>query len=711
MMTPSNSSPILKANHNCWRIAHAKRFAMLVDAQSYFGAVREAIRRARYRVFILSWDIDSRMQLVPGGADDGYPESLGDFLHAVVSERSELHVYVLNWDFMMLYAMEREWLPAYRLGWRTHHRLHFLMDGLHPVGASHHQKIVVIDDALAFVGGLDLTSARWDTSVHRPTEVLRRDADGKPYPPFHDVQAAVEGDAAKALGILCRERWYQRTGSQISDVVPTVMDAWPECLAVDLTDIHVGISRTLPAYQGRPGVNEIRQLYLDAIDSARSHLFFENQYFTAGLLAGALARRLSEPEGPEVLIISPKKQSGWLEEATMGVLRARLHARLRRADIYGRYQMMSPLLDTLDEGVLNVHSKVFSVDDRLLCIGSANLSNRSMACDTECNLCIEAVGSDWARIATGIARLRARLLAEHLDTQPDVVMRAVCDDNLLAAVQRLSHRSRRLVVADPLAPPEMDALIPEQSLFDPEESIDPDMLLARLLPSDSREPLPRRLAGLVMLTFTLIALTLAWRHTPLSDYLNLHSMVLLANELREVPLTPLWIMLAFVIGGLLMVPVTLLIAATGIVFGTFPGAWYAMAGALLSAAAGYIVGMLLGRDAVRRLMGKRISRLSVRIARRGLIAMIIVRTLPLAPYSVVNMVAGASHIRWNDYLIGTAIGMLPGILLTTTFADHLVMAIRQPSAQTLGILLIIVLLLVGLAIATGNMIRRQRNHR
>lgn len=711
MMTPSNSSPILKANHNCWRIAHAKRFAMLVDAQSYFGAVREAIRRARYRVFILSWDIDSRMQLVPGGADDGYPESLGDFLHAVVSERSELHVYVLNWDFMMLYAMEREWLPAYRLGWRTHHRLHFLMDGLHPVGASHHQKIVVIDDALAFVGGLDLTSARWDTSVHRPTEVLRRDADGKPYPPFHDVQAAVEGDAAKALGILCRERWYQRTGSQISDVVPTVMDAWPECLAVDLTDIHVGISRTLPAYQGRPGVNEIRQLYLDAIDSARSHLFFENQYFTAGLLAGALARRLSEPEGPEVLIISPKKQSGWLEEATMGVLRARLHARLRRADIYGRYQMMSPLLDTLDEGVLNVHSKIFSVDDRLLCIGSANLSNRSMACDTECNLCIEAVGSDWARIATGIARLRARLLAEHLDTQPDVVMRAVCDDNLLAAVQRLSHHSRRLVVADPLAPPEMDALIPEQSLFDPEESIDPDMLLARLLPSDSREPLPRRLACLVMLTFTLIALTLAWRHTPLSDYLNLHSMVLLANELREVPLTPLWIMLAFVIGGLLMVPVTLLIAATGIVFGTFPGAWYAIAGALLSAAAGYIVGMLLGRDAVRRLMGKRISRLSVRIARRGLIAMIIVRTLPLAPYSVVNMVAGASHIRWNDYLIGTAIGMLPGILLTTTFADHLVMAIRQPSAQTLGILLIIVLLLVGLAIATGNMIRRQRNHR
>lgn len=118
----------------------------------------------------------------------------------------------------------------------------------------------------------------------------------------------------------------------------------------------------------------------------------------------------------------------------------------------------------------------------------------------------------------------------------------------------------------------MDALIPEQSLFDPQEAIDPDVLIARLLPRDSREPLPRRFAGLVMLTLTLIAMAIAWRYTPLRDYLNLHSVVLLASELRQLPLTPLWIMLAFVLGGLLMVPVTLLIAATGIVFGTFPGA-------------------------------------------------------------------------------------------------------------------------------------------
>jgi phosphatidylserine/phosphatidylglycerophosphate/cardiolipin synthase-like enzyme len=161
-LNPSHA--LLQPGRNCWRIEHAHRFSLLVDAEAYFRAVRSAIREARRSIFILSWDIDSRTCLVPGGANDGYPEPLGEFLCAVVAARPELRVYVLNWDFAMLYALEREWLPVYKLGWQTHRRLAFSMDGRHPIGASHHQKVVVIDDAVAFVGGLDLTRCRWDTS-------------------------------------------------------------------------------------------------------------------------------------------------------------------------------------------------------------------------------------------------------------------------------------------------------------------------------------------------------------------------------------------------------------------------------------------------------------------------------------------------------------------------------------------------------------------
>lgn len=685
---------------------------MLVDADNYFLAVRHAIRGAQHSIFILAWDIDSRMRLVPAGAKDGFPEELGDFLHAVVASRPDLYAYVLNWDFAMLYAIEREWLPVYKLGWRTHQRLAFRMDGRHPVGASHHQKVIVVDDTIAFVGGLDLTRARWDTPQHQVHDPRRLDAGGKSYGPFHDVQAMVDGNAAQALGALCRQRWHKAVGRlplpALKAFKPT-QDLWPPTVGPDLLDVDVGISRTEPAFGTQAGVNELRSLYLDAIAVARKWLFFENQYFTSGLIAQALAARLEAPDGPEVLVISPQSQSGWLEEATMGVLRARLQRRLRLADHDDRYRLVCPLLPNQAAACLNVHSKVFAADDRLFSIGSANLSNRSLACDTECNLSIEACGSPAraARIAEGIARLRSRLLAEHLDQPVARVMDEVrASGSLLASIHTLGCHARHLRRFEPLAAPELDALIPEQALFDPERPIEPDQLLAQLVPEEYRAPVPKRLGGLGLLALLLLGLALTWRFTPLAETLNLASLVRFAREIEALPFTPVAIVLAFVLAGLVLVPVTLLIAVTGIVFGLMPGALYAMGGALLSALANYGVGAWLGRDTVRQMLGGRLNRLSRRIAQRGILAMIIIRLLPVAPFGVVNLVAGAAHIRLRDYLIGTAIGLLPGILLTTTFAHHLTQVIRRPGTRSIAVLVIVVLLLIGLTLWTRRILAR-----
>lgn len=689
---------------------------MLVDADVYFRAAREAMRAARHSIFILSWDIDSRMRLVPSGADDGYPEALGDFLHALVSERDDLDVWLLNWDFTMLYAMEREWLPVVKLGWATHRRLHFFMDAHHPIGGSHHQKVVVVDDAIAFVGGLDLTGSRWDTSEHRIGDLERTDHDGTAYAPFHDVQAAVDGEAAMALGELCRSRWQQATGNLPQPAPAAALQTaasaacWPVWLEPDITDVDVGISRTEPAFEGEGGTQEVRRLHLDAIAAAEQSLLFENQYFTSGLIADALEKRLGEPTPPEVIVITPMKQSGWLEEATMGVLRARLHARLRDADRQRRYRLVCPMLPDQNGQCLNVHSKLFFVDTRLCSIGSANLSNRSMACDTECNLSIEATGKEADRIAAGIARLRARLLAEHLGTRPDTVVQVLDErGSVSGTIDALHAWPRCLQEVEPDVSPELDALIPQQALFDPERPIDPEKLVVTSVPKEAHASLPWRFAGLVIVSLMLIGLALAWRYTPMREYLNLPALIGLAQRLRELPATPLLVVLAYVVGGLLMVPVTLLIAVTGIVFGFMPGALYALAGSVASAGAGYTLGAVLGRDIVRRLLGARINRLSRRVARRGIIAMIVLRSLPLAPFAVVNVVSGASHIRLRDYLLGTAVGMLPGVLLTTAFAHNLAMAIRRPSTETLGVLVIVVLLLAGFGIGMRKWIRRQRD--
>ena len=150
------SSPsVFHEKLNCWRIESATRVAFLIDGDAYFRALREAAVTAHRRIIVLGWDFDSRTRMLVEREPDGYPDQVGSFLHALLIRRPQLHIYVLTWDFHMLYFMEREWwLPA-KLA--AHRRLHFKKDDAHPVGAAHHQKLVVIDDQLAFCGGLDLT--------------------------------------------------------------------------------------------------------------------------------------------------------------------------------------------------------------------------------------------------------------------------------------------------------------------------------------------------------------------------------------------------------------------------------------------------------------------------------------------------------------------------------------------------------------------------
>lgn len=683
-------TPILAPGRNCWRTERATRVAFLVDGEEYFGAVRSALANARSSFFILGWDIDSRMRLMPGGADDGLPESLGDFLNAIVAARPDLHGYVLSWDFAMLYAMEREWLPFYKFDWRTHRRLKFRLDDQHPVGASQHQKIVVVDGAVAFVSGYDLTRVRWDTCDHAPDDPRRVDHRGDAYPPVHDVGIVVGGDCARALGELARERWRRATGSlPRGTLAASAPEAWPAGIEPALTHVDVAIARTEPPFKGRPAVAEIRQLHLDAIAGARRRIFAENQYFTSRLVTNALAQRLREDNAPEIAVISPFTQSGWLEISTMGVLRGRNHRVLRAADRAGRYRLYYPTLPWLDAkgDCLNVHSKVLIVDDDLLMIGSANLADRSMGTDTECNLALEARGDP--RVERAIAGLRERLLAEHLDRSPAEVAAAIQrTGSLHQAIAALTrHGDRCLKAIEPQLDPRLDALVPDHQVLDPERPIDPDAIVADLLPrAEARRGARVRLVGVANVVMALTAMALAWRYTPLQAWLEPVRLIELGASLREHRLAPLFAILAFVGGGLVLFPVTVLVAVTAIVFGPLLGTAYTMIGATLSGAMTFAIGRHLGRETVRRLAGRRLNDLSRRLGERGLVAVVFARMLPLGPFSIVNIVAGASHIRWRDFLLGTVIGLIPGVMATSIFVDRAAAAIREPDVATFALL-------------------------
>ena len=301
----------LQPGRNCWRIERAARLAVIVDAADYFAAARKAMLGAERRIMLIGWDFDARIRLVP---DDEM--TLGEFILWLVKRRPELEIYLLRWDMGALRGLFRGTTILTLARWMLHKRIHTKLDGHHPTGASHHQKIVVIDDCFAFCGGIDMTGDRWDTRAHQDDDPHRRRPSGRAYDPWHDATTALEGPVAAALGALARERWRCAGGGELERVQART-ECWPDGLASQFADAEVAISRTRPDMPDYPEVREIEQLYLDQIAGAERHIYAESQYFASRRIAEALARRLAEPEGPEVVLVNPVRADGWLEQVAM----------------------------------------------------------------------------------------------------------------------------------------------------------------------------------------------------------------------------------------------------------------------------------------------------------------------------------------------------------------------------------------------------------
>ena len=261
---------------------------MLVDAASYFEALRASLLAARRSVMILGWELHSRTRLE--GAQkpaDGAPVELGKLLRWLLKRRPGLELKILLWNHPVVYSIHRELFPRWIFGPRLPERVEILLDSHLPAAASHHEKLVIVDDDVAYCGGVDLTVRRWDIAAHHPCEPRRRDNWRKPYVPLHDVQIAVQGEAAAALGERARTRWRHAGGKVIEPretragmpaVEQRTSAAWPEHLKPDFTNTTVGIMRTIAALEeGDEEVREIERATVAAIGSAERFIYIENQ--------------------------------------------------------------------------------------------------------------------------------------------------------------------------------------------------------------------------------------------------------------------------------------------------------------------------------------------------------------------------------------------------------------------------------------------------
>ncbi len=446
-----------------WRVERAHRAAVIVDADNYFRLARQAMMKAEKQILLVGWDFDARIRLAWKNEPPGVPTEVGEFINWLVKRRPGLNVHILRWDkgaFKTLFRGKTLWTLT---KWRfLRKRIHLLLDGHHPIGASQHQKIVVIDDCLAFCGGIDMTDERWDTRQHRDDDPHRVSPHGWSNKPWHDATTALEGPVAKSLGDLCRTRWRIAGGAPI-DPPGVTRDCWPTDLEPDFHDVDVAISRSQPEHGEQESIREIEHLYLALIARAKRTIYAESQYFASRRVAEAIARRLDEPGGPEIVIINPVHAQGWLEPIAMDTARARLFQALKKRDIHGRLRMYHP--HTAGGTPIYVHAKVLVIDDEVIRVGSSNFNNRSLRLDTECDVTIEGDDPDERRRITDI---RDDLIAEHLATEPSRVTDAIAAHGLIGAIEALRGEGKTLV---PYEVPDLtgvEAWLADNKILDPE---------------------------------------------------------------------------------------------------------------------------------------------------------------------------------------------------------------------------------------------------
>jgi phospholipase D1/2 len=502
---------------------------------------------------------------------------------------------------------------------------------------------------------------------------------GRPYRPFHDVQMMVDGAAARALAELARQRWCRAYGGE--PALEDGADAWPDDVTPDFKEVDVAIARTQPHYDGLEGAREVEGLFIDSIGAARRSIYIENQFLSSSVIAQRLVRQLRRHPELEVVIVAPRTHDSWVERRTMRNGRIRFWHKVCTAGgdrvrlVYPAVEHAGKATDTM------IHSKVMVIDDRLLRVGSANLNNRSMGADTECDLAIEA---RTGRERAAILEIRNRLLGEHCGASAaDVAQALERHGSLVRVADTLgaNGHSLRPIEDGKLDVSRLSRLV--EQLADPIRPV-PLRRLARRMVRPGRTALI--VAGLAL---AVLGITLAWRFTGLADIA-----------------TP-----AFLVAGAIAFPINILVLATAAAFGPWLGALYSAIGSLASALIMYFVGAHFGQARLMRLLGHRARRALEAVRRRGVLAVVTFRIVPVAPFTIVNLAAGASAIAFGDFVVGSLIGMAPGLALVSFMGDRIVAIVSDPTAEEIAILALAIVGYIGLALGAQALLSRRGGHR
>jgi phospholipase D1/2 len=687
--------PFLEEGRNCWRIEKATYAAMITGVGNYYRCLHNSICKAKHSVFIVGWDMDSRIALVRGDdATDDCPSTLYDLIVSKARENPDLQIYLNKWDHSIVFSADREFMPAVR--WRKAEcpNIHFRFDSVVPIHGSHHQKLIVVDDEVAYCGGIDIGLYRWDTRDHSPFHRHRIDpaskldkAKDKHYLPNHDIQMCVAGPAAQALGDLVRKRWlmatdYEALPLRSYDSVG-IPNTWPESDPPGFKDVTVGVSLTFPPIGEAGPVQQIEKLYPEEIARAEKFIYIENQYLANDRIAAALNQKLKDNPDVRVLVFSSRDPAGLIEESTMWRKRVRFRKILQRGGVEDRAEMVYTLITDGQRTVpLHVHAKIMIVDDKTLHVGSSNLNNRSMMLDSECDLVI--LGEDEKSCAK-IAAIRNDLIREHCGMEVEEIQKLIDHGNPIADfLVDVPHSTQHFRKIRDSISDVAQRLTSFTDLGEPRKPFIP-ALFKTFSKHDEVVGFPHKKVALGFLAImTLVMMFLYWNNTFASDFMTAENLKHEIRSFREATWAIPTVIALYVIGGFMFVPVTLMIAVTAATFGPITGMLVSLAGALASAVATFGIGYIIGEGLFKNVANTAFLRITDRVKNAGVVTIAAIRMIPLAPYTLVNMILGVTSVRLIPYMLGTFLGLLPGTIAMVILADSLVHILQNPDPHNLA---------------------------
>lgn len=447
------------------------RSGVLVDGRDFYKAVYDACLAAEKSILMTGWQFASKVELLRGddAKDCEHPTRLVEFLADLCDRRPELEIHMLAWDASAVFTFEREPLQRLWFHIRGHKRIHYKMDNRHPTGASHHQKLVVVDRSIAFLGGMDICTSRWDDRDHCADSEHRCGQFGRKYTPYHDVQAYVTGEPVDLLRDWFAERWQLATDHDLPEVDVPRREIEIRS-SFDVEAPIIGFTRTLPRLDDLPRapVKELYELHLRAIANAERSIYIENQYFSSDELCRALEERMARGGSPlEIVIVLPEKSAGFKERISIGVYQQRILERLGKAAAatghhLGVYYQVAR--GKQGDVPVFVHAKVLAVDDRFLLVSSANTSNRSMGFDTELGIAWET-----EEPTASLRDARVDLLAEHAGVPREHLQELDGLVERLDAIAREGAHSIHRRNVDERPGWLLSKLIPEETPFDPDD--------------------------------------------------------------------------------------------------------------------------------------------------------------------------------------------------------------------------------------------------